>query len=453
MGCLQKRVGELKALVEIFTRADAVVVQKAIQASTSLSSIGICADEEALRAPYPPPKSKEAKAKVEAIRESLAKVRAHEKTGKYKEGMQLARKLEKEANNVGYLPVQAEILYWIGLLFEKAGEYQQAETILHDAIDAAGEIRDALLAAREMTLLVWVVGYRQARYKEGLLLGRNARTMLKIAGGDERTEAWLLNSLGGLSLRKGEYSKALEHYRNSLEKFEKVLGPENPIVGQLLNNLGVVYVDSGEFDTANLYYRKALKVRETTLGPEHPEVAMTLNNLGALFGRQGAYDKAIGYLEKSLEIKEKALGAEHPTVAYALDGIGEILFRQGEYNRSLNAFRKSLTILEKALGPDHPILAWPLDGIGNVFVHQGRPDLAFKPLERAISICQQKTCDLGPQGRSIYNFARTLVSTGGNKKRAIKMVRKARTMFEKTAKKFKKELEEVDAWLKKHDKG
>ncbi len=100
MGCLRKRMGELGALVKIFTGADAGVVQKAVQASSSLTDIKTCADEKALRAPYPPPKTDEAKEKVADIREKLSEVEALRKTGKYHDGLELARKLDKEAKAV-----------------------------------------------------------------------------------------------------------------------------------------------------------------------------------------------------------------------------------------------------------------------------------------------------------------------------------------------------------------
>lgn len=139
MGCLQRRMGELGALVKVFTKAEPEVVQKAIQASTSLTGINTCADEKTFRSLYPPPKTIEDKAKVAVVRERLAVVEALRKTGKYREGLELARKLEKEAKAIRYLPVKAELLHQLGELLEKKGEYKKAETILHSASHAEGE--------------------------------------------------------------------------------------------------------------------------------------------------------------------------------------------------------------------------------------------------------------------------------------------------------------------------
>ena len=235
MSCLRQRVGELGALANVFAKADAGIVQKAIQASSSLTKIGICADEEALRAPYPPPKTAEDKAKVAAIREKLVDVVAFEKTGKYREGLDLARKLEEMAGAIDYRPVQAEVLLKLGILLESVGEYKSSETTLDAAARAAGESRYSLLAAKAMVLLVSVVGYRQARYKEGISIGRDAEVMLGVAGGNDSVRSSLLNNLGIVFRNKGDYDESLKYYRKSLDIDEKAQGPEHPGVVRSLN--------------------------------------------------------------------------------------------------------------------------------------------------------------------------------------------------------------------------
>ena len=76
-----------------------------------------------LRSRILPPKDKKTKIKVAAIREKISEVEALEKTGKYREGLALAKNLEKLADAVGYKPVQAELFYWKGELYERVGQY------------------------------------------------------------------------------------------------------------------------------------------------------------------------------------------------------------------------------------------------------------------------------------------------------------------------------------------
>ena len=410
MSCLQKRMQELGSLVNVFVEADTGVVQKAVQAGSSLAPIAICVDEEALRAPYPPPKTKDKKAKVAAIREKLADVEALYKTGKYKEGMALAHKLDIEAERVGYRPVQAEVLYQLGRLLEKIGEYEEAETTLNEALNAAGESRDAMLAAKVMVLLVWVTGYHQERHEVGLSLGRDASAMLNVSGGDE------------------------------------------PIRARLLDNMGILFWREGSFDKALEYHLKSVTILKKALGPEHPFVSSPLNNLGGVFSSQGNYEKALEYYRYSLAIKEKTLGPEHPEVALPLHNVGSAFLQQGKLGKALECYRRALANWEKTLGSEHPLIAHPLSEIGSILVEQCQAKRALEFLERAMRICQNETCDPEPHGRILFALVRALVATGGDKQRAIKLAKQAQELFGKTPKAFKKELEEVSDWLEKHGK-
>ena len=117
--------------------------------------------------------------------------------------MHLAQKIKEEANAVAYRPVQAETLYWLGYILERTGKYNKAESTLYDALGAAAQSKDALLAAKAMVWLVFIVGYHQARQEAGMTLGRDADAMLSVAGGDETIRARLLNNLGILFWRIG----------------------------------------------------------------------------------------------------------------------------------------------------------------------------------------------------------------------------------------------------------
>lgn len=578
MSCLKTCKHELRALTKVFAKADSGVVEKAVQATSSLTGINMCADEKALRATYPPPKTEEVKTKVEAIREKLVEVGALKKTGKYTLGLEFAKKLKEEANTLDYKPIQAEALYWIGELLERVGEYKEAETMLYDAFRLAGQSRAPLLAAKAMSSLVWVIGCKQARYPEGILLSKAAESMLEVAGGDDTTRALLLGFLGVVFEKKGDYDKALENYRSSLavrkkalgpdhhlvasilsnlgnvferqgkydkalenhrrslaivEKtlgsnhpnvavtlnnlgivfysqgkydkalenyrralaiWEKALGPDHPDVSKALNNLGNVFRKQGSSDKALENYRRVLAIREKVLGPDHPDVARTLNNLGIVFTDQGKYKKALKKYDKALAIWEKAQGPEHPNVAMTLNNLGSFFGQQGKYNKASENYRRALTIWEKALGPEHPYVAMTLKNlglvfdiqgkhkkavhhyrrtlaiyekvlepehpnvaevlisIGDVFAAQGKPKHAIKPLERAVTICNKKACDPTFHGEGLFALARVLLATGGDKTRAIRFAKQAKDVFGKAPKRFKKETEGVNAWLKKHDR-
>ena len=152
------------------------------------------------------------------------------------------------------------MLFWLGQLFNKTGEYDKAETTLHDAAKAAGQSRDALLAAKSMARLVWVVGYQQARFDAGSSIASNAEVMLAVAEGDEQVRALLYKNLGVMFYRKGDYDSALERIRISLELSLNALGPTHPLVSASYNNIGEIYRKIGDYDRALHYLRESLVI-------------------------------------------------------------------------------------------------------------------------------------------------------------------------------------------------
>lgn len=220
----------------------------------------------------------------------------------------------------------------------------------------------------------------------------------------------------------------------------------------LINNIGQIFAEKGEYDRAMQFYRKTLAIQEKTLGHKHPSLARTLHHIGVVFYEQRKTDKALEYIGKSQALRAEVLGPDHPKVADSLHTIANLLQLQGKYQEALKYHRRALAIWEKAFGRDHADVAWPLSDIGIIFLEQNMPKKALESLERVARLCEKK-CDIEPYGRALFGLARALVSTGGDKARAIEMAKRALNVFGKTPKAFKKDLEKVDSWLKKYDKG
>ena len=406
--CLKSHLRNADALIRVFGRADKITVKKAIQVVASLPGQNNCNDVEALQSRIQLPNDEQTKKRIAAIREKLAEVEAFEKTGKYKEGLELSRNLKLEATAIVYPPIQAEALYRFGKLLAQTGEYKKAETAFYEALQAAGECRDSLFAAKIMIKNVSVVSYDQARYKEGLMVSRDAEVMLRIAGGNESIQAELSNTVGSVYWRCAEYNKALRHFRKTLE------------------------------------------LKKKTLGPQHPDVALALNNIGSIFSKIGDSGKALEYFQQSLQIYEMTIGSKHPDVSWPLYNIGNILKKNGDYRGSLENHQRALNIYQAAVGPEHPGVGESLLAIGDLLIRQGRTKQAHKYLERELSICEKNTCDPNPHGVALFGVSHALVSKNGDVQLAIKLTKKALQLFGKTPNRFKKELQEAHAWLTKH---
>ena len=466
--------------MNVLSEADKTVVEKAIQAVSSLSEISHCNNVKALQSEIPLPKDDATKKKVAAIREKLAEVKALGATGRYQKGLKLAQEIEEMTNSIEYKPIQAESLYWLGYLLERVGEYSKAEKTLVICTRKAAESRDALLAAKAMSWLAWIVGYQQARHDEGLSTARYSEAMLSVAGGNDLLKSRISKTMGLLFWKKAEYDKALDSLRKSLKFYKSVFGAEHLEVANSLNNIGLVFQELGEYEKALEFYRKVQPIDEKTLGTEHPDVAFTINNIGQVLSLQGehtqalkyfhrslaiwekslgskhpdvarslnsigfayrmlgAYDKALERHRRALAIREETLGPEHPLVAYILNNIGAVFTAQGHHKKALTYFERSLQIFEKALGSGHPMVAKTLSGISTVLINQGRPNQALKALNRSVAKCEKSKCDPEFHGNTLFSLSRVLAEKARFRQRAIKLAVQARELFGKIPKAFRR---------------
>lgn len=120
----------------------------------------------------------------------------------------------------------------------------------------------------------------------------------------------VLNSLAGLYLQQGAYSKAEPLYLRSLDIWTKAKGPMHPGVATCLRNLGALYTDQGAYQKAESLYLRALHNDEHVLGTLHPDVVQDLYGFARLYRVQAAHDKALPLLSRAVEIRDTQLHTE-----------------------------------------------------------------------------------------------------------------------------------------------
>jgi tetratricopeptide (TPR) repeat protein/tRNA A-37 threonylcarbamoyl transferase component Bud32 len=433
MECLDERLGELRAQVQVLAHADGATVGKAAQAAGSLAPLDGCADAAALRAPMRPPADAGARERVDAVRARLAEGKARQRVGGYVEARAIATAATDDAATLGYRPLEAESLFLLGDVQDDLGDYKAAERTMVRAATAAIAGRHDEVLARALTALVAVVGLRQARFEEahawaalagaaadrgdafvrgemrrnlGRLLYREgkfgeARAEIEAClavwrpalGEDAYSVAGPLTDLGNAFYSEGDYARAIEQYERSIAVLEKSVGPDSALLGPNLNNMGEVALRLGRLDRAFDVLQRALDVWSRGLGPEHPKVALARFNLGELWRRRGDLDRARAEYERALAIDEKALGPDSPETAYAVEGIGDVLRDRGDLKGAIDRYERVLAIREKALGPTHVEVADTLTRLGQAKLATGDTRISIRLLERALSIRESQRGD------------------------------------------------------------
>ncbi len=132
--CLDLRRAGLDALAEALTDADPTTVEKAATAATNLPRLASCADTHALGQAVAPPEDPKVAARVQVLREALARVQALGDAGKYRRGLELVVPLRAEAEKLGYQPLLAEAELREGSLEMELGKLPEAEASLSAAL-------------------------------------------------------------------------------------------------------------------------------------------------------------------------------------------------------------------------------------------------------------------------------------------------------------------------------
>src|SRR5258708_3282388 len=104
MACLTERLGNVRALSDVFAAADGKVVENAVSAAAALPSLDHCADVGLLRAVVKPPEDAATRKRVEGLKGELARLMALRDSGQCARALPKADQLIADVRAVGYQP-------------------------------------------------------------------------------------------------------------------------------------------------------------------------------------------------------------------------------------------------------------------------------------------------------------------------------------------------------------
>ncbi len=492
--CLDRRLAEFKALINVFARgADDKVLDQAVQAVAGLPHLEQCRDVKTLASRGLPPKDEATRKQVATIRDQLAMADALEMSGKYAEGLGMADKASTAAGKVDYLPLEAETMYELGKLQQRLSKYDEAQKSFNRAIWLADYSGLDEIRVKAMIKMIFLKGYQQYKFKDAQEMGEFTKAVIGRLGNDGRTLAnWnknvglvyfragdhraaidyfyralklmektlgpdhlevasVLNSLGTVVDKDGDYDKAAKYLVQAIQIWKKSLGPNHPEVAKGYNNLGVLFYERGDYTRAMEYYTSSLKIRELALGPKHSEVGVSLINMGLVYSEQGDYPQAMAHFVRALENWEAALGKEHPHLAHILNGMGNVFLYQGKLEQARIQFERVQTILRKTQVARHPETSWSQNGLGWITLQQGQKTKARAHFEQVLQICGDDKCTadrLQPLAEARFGLSKVLGKNGKNRARALRLAKLAQADFQQLHMiQAKTNLDAVKAWL------
>ena len=413
MECLDQKLGEISALVDVLAAADAKVVQESVTAAHNLSSLDHCADVKGLRAVVRAPEEPGKAARLTEARRWTARSKELSDAGKYREAVSPAAQAVSAARESGYSPALAEALLVQAEVQSRLGDLPGARASAEEAAAAAQLGHDDLAAARAWSTLAFVLGYRQGHYEDGLWFTRLAEASVRRAGSNDEILADVRRCRGIVYGEQGRLDEAIAELTDAIELERKVHGDADPRVAGIANSLANEYNLRGDLDRALATHQQALDIETRLLDPKHPVIAIAVQNVGEDWAAKGEWAKAAEYHEKALALLKQAFGEEHAYVGATLANLGRDLGRLGEKARALEVEQRGVALLAKTEGPDSPMVAECLEYLGEIQLANGKPADALASYKRALSIREKSVPpDSGELTAALTGVGRTLLALG-----------------------------------------
>jgi tetratricopeptide (TPR) repeat protein/predicted Ser/Thr protein kinase len=404
MSCLKERVASVRALGDVFAKANGNVVQNAVSAAGVLPRIDGCADVALLKQIVKPPQDVQTRQRVDALREEKTKLIALRDAGKCAEALRLADELIPRAKEIGYTPLLAEVLEAGASPVAECGPMPAKIERLKEAYAASIASHHDEIAAKEATLIGnFSTMVEVGDYKAGETWLPIARASIERIGGSQLLRAWTRSIEAGLAIHRQDWNAALAAYQQA--RHEKV----------------------------------------AALGPDHPDVALSDINIGFVLQLAGHADEAVDAFETAREALARILGPDHPSTGLALYNKADALTVLRRYGEARVAFEHCLQAFTNA-GSDPWMLSYIHTGLGVALLGEAKPELAIASLEVALKMRLGSEIDAEHRGETRFALARALWARPPERERARELARQARADYGQV-KTAGATVAAIDAWL------
>ena len=371
--CLDDRLAELTALVALFSKADASLVEKADKAAYALEPLKRCANVAALQAPAQPPADAASLPKLDDMHHKLAEAKAAHDAGQFDVAIAAADAAARSAGELTFAPGEAEALLVRGQALHAAGKAAEAAKSLGDAAFAALRGKRDDVAAEAAFAAAGNAGDSLGKDELARVwLGIGDAALARI-GGDRLLELRGLEAAGVVAGARGELVVAGELHERALAKARELFGrDDHPALWRNEQLLAATWAKGGAYEKARPHYQTALALKEKISGPDHPDVALILSSLGACDDHLGDVDQARASLARALVIREKNFGKDSPKLVATLNNIADLERKQGKLDDALAQAQRGYTIAGKVPGPTHPLTHTIATTLAEVWRAQGK---------------------------------------------------------------------------------
>jgi tetratricopeptide (TPR) repeat protein len=222
----------------------------------------------------------------------------------------------------------------------------------------------------------------------------------------------IINNLGGLRLRAGDWAGAAERYeevvRAHRERPAGDMGLATP-----LSNLSMAWARMGRLEEAIAASREAAALMANAVGPRSVGVTYPMQTTAFALQQLGRYDEAEQVHREVVDIRREAYGDEsHPNVVFSVEGFAWFLL---DRNRAADA----LPLADEAVAKGRRVFTRPHGYLAEALLAAGRARVELGRHEEAVALLRESLSMLDETGSGPLSIAQTqsllgraLVETG-----------------------------------------
>ena len=387
--CFAQRAEILDVTLETLEGMQGNEINAAIPSVSQLPAVHTCVDSKALRhggefeAHHDIPRER-----MIAWERSLQRARTLRTAGRLDDALALAQEVVDDTEAPTSLRARAKLengttQMW---LEDYAASRAELENAYFLALDA-----DAKATAFEAALVL-------ARLVQTELFGVDtAQLWLRLA--EASLEDW--DTIGKAKLHRarvvvhktdGDALAALAAARESLELFEKELGPTAVEVAETKRTVGIILNELQRFDEARPYNRHVVDAFSEVFGPSHMRLARARNTYGQSLEGSGRYARAQQQYELALEAFAAINTNKGLAEAMVESNLAGLLLRRKEYDSSARWARASYEKRRDGLGRFHAFTLKTLAVLVDALAESGRADSAQDLLTGELAACGSSSC-------------------------------------------------------------
>ena len=290
---------------------------------------------------------------------------------------------DKDGRDSIWIDVKKQII----LLQYMQGKYENALTTAQEVIPR----RIKLVGFRHSDVVIdyndiGVISYRLGKYSEAVEAYSQASRIIENDDQNIELRAKLLNNIGVIYAKQGNYLNALDHYKRSLEIKKHYYGDQHRSVGTNLRNIGIVYSRIGEYNRGMEYYHLALKNWINYYGDSHPKVGELYQDISVAQMYLGNYQSALDYQKEAMIILSAKLDEAHPLIALGNSNLSMLYMSMEMYDEAEAHNVASIQKQIERFGENHLDLAVNYSNLGTVYAEMGKFQLAVEYLEKALTL-------------------------------------------------------------------